>query len=101
MKKYILMYEIITKFIIHYPYLSKCFVFCHVWHRQHANKEIDGRGRPIERKSDENTLCDICNQSFDSIRATIRHRFKMHPNSPTKFHCSYCGQQFPLKVSAL
>ncbi|KYM76090.1 PREDICTED: zinc finger imprinted 3-like [Atta cephalotes] len=65
--------------------------------RQHANKEIDGRGRPIERKSDENTLCDICNQSFDSIRATIRHRFKMHPNSPTKFHCSYCGQQFPLK----
>ncbi|XP_018395062.1 PREDICTED: PR domain zinc finger protein 5-like [Cyphomyrmex costatus] len=65
--------------------------------RQHANKKIDGRGRPIQRKSDEDTLCDVCNQSFHSIGAAIRHRFKMHPNSPTKFHCPYCGQQFPLK----
>ncbi|XP_011695609.1 PREDICTED: zinc finger protein 197-like isoform X2 [Wasmannia auropunctata] len=64
---------------------------------QHANKEIDGRGRPIKARKNENTQCDICNQSFDSMRATIRHRFKAHPNSPTKFHCSYCGKQFPLK----
>ncbi|XP_015115109.1 zinc finger and BTB domain-containing protein 16-A [Diachasma alloeum] len=71
--------------------------------RKHANKEIDGRGKPQGRKIQKkpnktDELCDICGKTFESITATIRHRFKMHPNSPAKFYCSYCGKQFPLKT---
>ncbi|XP_068992107.1 zinc finger and SCAN domain-containing protein 12 isoform X1 [Neodiprion pinetum] len=66
--------------------------------RKHANKEIDARGRPCMQKTNAETRCDICGQSFDTIPATIRHRFKVHPNSPTKFYCPYCGMQFPLKT---
>ncbi|XP_039312906.1 zinc finger and BTB domain-containing protein 41-like [Solenopsis invicta] len=65
--------------------------------RKHANKKIDMRGRPVNYIKTPNTQCDICNQSFDTVRQTIRHRFKVHSNSSTKFHCSYCGMQFPLK----
>lgn len=67
-------------------------------YRKHANKEIDARGKPVKNNKNADTQCDICNQSFNTISATIRHRYKMHPNSPTKFYCSYCGKQFPLKV---
>lgn len=67
-------------------------------HRKHANKEIDTRGKPVKRSKNDDTQCDVCGQAFDSISATIRHRFKVHPNSPTKFYCHYCGMQFPLKV---
>ncbi|EFN71532.1 Zinc finger and SCAN domain-containing protein 12 [Camponotus floridanus] len=66
--------------------------------RKHANKEIDTRGRPVKSCKNADTQCDICDKSFDTITATIRHRFKMHPNSPTKFYCSYCGKQFPLRT---
>ncbi|XP_071645321.1 zinc finger and BTB domain-containing protein 41 isoform X1 [Temnothorax longispinosus] len=65
--------------------------------RKHANKEIDMRGLPMRSRTKVDTQCDICNKSFDSIPATIRHRFKIHSNSSTKFYCSYCGMQFPLK----
>ncbi|EZA50500.1 hypothetical protein DMN91_010063 [Ooceraea biroi] len=65
--------------------------------RKHANKQIDMRGQPVSSKQTK-TECDMCDQSFNSISATIRHRFKVHPNSPTKFYCPYCGQQFPLKT---
>lgn len=58
------------------------------------------RGRPVKKRNNVDTRCDVCGVSFDSIPSTIRHRFKMHPNS-TKFYCSYCGMQFPLKVNAL
>ncbi|XP_011883437.1 PREDICTED: zinc finger and BTB domain-containing protein 41-like [Vollenhovia emeryi] len=64
--------------------------------RKHANKTIDMRGLPVRSKT-EDTRCDICGQSFDSIPATLRHRFKVHSNLSTKFYCSYCGKQFPLK----
>lgn len=70
-------------------------------YRKHANKEIDTRGRPVKNSKNADTQCDICDKSFDTITATIRHRFKMHPNSPTKFYCSYCGKQFPLRVNNL
>lgn len=66
--------------------------------RKHANKEIDTRGKPVKRSKNDDTQCDVCGQAFDSISATIRHRFKVHPNSPTKFYCHYCGMQFPLKT---
>ncbi|XP_012224202.1 zinc finger protein 81-like [Linepithema humile] len=66
--------------------------------RKHANKEIDARGKPVKNNKNADTQCDICNQSFNTISATIRHRYKMHPNSPTKFYCFYCGKQFPLKT---
>ncbi|XP_015597386.1 zinc finger protein 37A-like isoform X2 [Cephus cinctus] len=66
--------------------------------RKHANKEIDTRGKPVKQNKNADTQCDICGQSFDSITATIRHRFKVHPNSPTKFYCHFCGMQFPLKT---
>ncbi|KAL6258702.1 hypothetical protein P5V15_010652 [Pogonomyrmex californicus] len=66
--------------------------------RKHANKEIDMRGMPVRSRKSTATQCDICGQSFDTITATIRHRFKMHPNSPNKFYCFYCGKQFPLKT---
>ncbi|XP_076670389.1 uncharacterized protein LOC143369862 isoform X1 [Andrena cerasifolii] len=66
--------------------------------RKHANKEIDTRGRPVKTNRNAETQCDMCGQAFDSITATIRHRFKVHPNSPTKFYCHYCGMQFPLKT---
>lgn len=65
--------------------------------RKHANKEIDMRGRPVKNGNNADTQCDVCGQSFDTIPATIRHRFKVHSNSPAKFYCSYCGKQFPLK----
>ncbi|XP_053985386.1 zinc finger protein 473-like isoform X1 [Hylaeus volcanicus] len=66
--------------------------------RKHANKEIDTRGRAVKTNKKADTQCDMCGQAFDSITATIRHRFKVHPNSPTKFYCHYCGMQFPLKT---
>lgn len=66
--------------------------------RKHANKEIDTRGRPVKNSKHAGTQCDMCGQSFDSITATIRHRFKVHSNSPTKFYCHFCGMQFPLKT---
>ncbi|XP_012277737.1 zinc finger protein 236 [Orussus abietinus] len=66
--------------------------------RKHANKEIDTRGRPVKKSKTDDANCDICGQSFDTITQTIRHRFKMHPNSPTKFYCHHCGKQFPLKT---
>ncbi|XP_043510347.1 zinc finger protein 33B-like isoform X2 [Frieseomelitta varia] len=66
--------------------------------RKHANKEIDTRGRPVKTSKNDDTQCDVCGQAFNSISATIRHRFKVHPNSPTKFYCHYCGMQFPLKT---
>lgn len=66
--------------------------------RKHANKEIDTRGRPVKNNKKAGTQCDMCGQSFDSITATIRHRFKVHSNSPTKFYCHFCGMQFPLKT---
>ncbi|KAK0178486.1 hypothetical protein PV327_007374 [Microctonus hyperodae] len=69
--------------------------------RKHANKEIDGRGKPqgsAKPAAKTDARCDICGRDFDTITATIRHRFKMHPNSPAKFYCSFCGMQFPLKT---
>jgi len=56
------------------------------------------RGQPVRNSKEIKTKCDMCDQSFNSISATIRHKFKVHPNSPIKFYCPYCGQQFPLKV---
>ncbi|KAL0119481.1 hypothetical protein PUN28_007761 [Cardiocondyla obscurior] len=64
--------------------------------RKHANKEIDMRGQPVKCKN-EDTRCDICNRTFETIPAALRHRFKVHSNLSTKFYCSYCGKQFPLK----
>lgn len=52
----------------------------------------------MKTNKNDDTQCDMCGQTFDSITATIRHRFKVHPNSPTKFYCHYCGMQFPVKV---
>ncbi|XP_074106151.1 uncharacterized protein LOC141531940 [Cotesia typhae] len=69
--------------------------------RKHANKEIDARGKPFASKpppTANDSACDICGKSFQTIAATIRHRFKIHPNSPAKFYCGYCGMQFPLKT---
>ncbi|KAH0944832.1 hypothetical protein HN011_008411 [Eciton burchellii] len=66
--------------------------------RKHANKQIDMRGQPVRNSKEIKTKCDMCDQSFNSISATIRHKFKVHPNSPIKFYCPYCGQQFPLKT---
>ncbi|KAI4477897.1 PREDICTED: zinc finger protein 260-like [Polistes canadensis] len=66
--------------------------------RKHANKKIDARGRPVKDSKNADTKCDECGQSFDSITATIRHKFKVHSNSQTKFYCPYCGMQFPLKT---
>ncbi|KAL2734822.1 zinc finger and BTB domain-containing protein 16-A-like [Vespula maculifrons] len=66
--------------------------------RKHANKEIDTRGRPVRNSKNADTKCDVCGQSFDSVTATIRHKFKVHSNSSTKFYCHYCGMQFPLKT---
>ncbi|XP_012522554.2 PR domain zinc finger protein 5 [Monomorium pharaonis] len=65
--------------------------------RNHANKKIDIRGQPVKHIKTPNTQCDICTQSFETVRQTIRHRFRMHSNSLIKFHCAYCGKQFPLK----
>ncbi|XP_034952540.1 zinc finger protein 354A-like [Chelonus insularis] len=69
--------------------------------RKHANKEIDSRGKPHGSKPSKAsvTKCDICSRCFDTITAAIRHRFKMHPNSPTKFYCYHCGMLFPLKTN--
>ncbi|XP_017876359.1 zinc finger protein 222-like isoform X3 [Ceratina calcarata] len=66
--------------------------------RKHANKEIDTRGKAVKTKKENDTQCDMCGKTFESVTATIRHRFKVHPNSPTKFFCHYCGMQFPLKT---
>lgn len=66
--------------------------------RKHANKEIDMRGKPVRNSKAGDTQCDMCCKSFETITATIRHKFKVHPNSPTKFYCHYCGKQFPLKT---
>lgn len=79
--------------------INKFYIVYRIMYRKHANKEIDTRGRPIKNCKNADTQCDICDKSFDTITATIRHRFKMHPNSPTKFYCSYCGKQFPLRVN--
>ncbi|XP_066595685.1 zinc finger and SCAN domain-containing protein 12-like [Prorops nasuta] len=66
--------------------------------RKHANKEISTRGKPSNSKSNSETQCDMCGLAFETVSATIRHRFKDHPNCPTKFYCHYCGMQFPLKT---
>ncbi|XP_020287186.1 gastrula zinc finger protein XlCGF7.1-like isoform X2 [Pseudomyrmex gracilis] len=67
--------------------------------RKHANKEIDARGKTVKNKTKPiDTQCDICHQTFPSMTATIRHRFKKHPNLQAKFYCSYCGKRFPLKT---
>ena len=37
-------------------------------------------------------------ETFPTVTAAITHKFKVHPDSSTKYFCPYCGQQFPLKV---
>lgn len=91
-------YVYINNVYLYLLLFCKFVTFCRVQHRKHANKEIDMRGRPVKNRNNSDTQCDICGQSFDTIPATIRHRFKVHSNSPAKFYCSYCGKQFPLKV---
>lgn len=66
--------------------------------RKHANKEIDARGNAVRTKKENDTQCDMCGETFETVTATIRHRFKVHPNCPTKYFCHYCGMQFPLKT---
>ncbi|XP_043282303.1 gastrula zinc finger protein XlCGF26.1-like [Venturia canescens] len=67
--------------------------------RKHANNEIDNNGRmkKVVPKPKAEFECDVCDKLFTSITETIRHRFKMHPDSP-KFYCCFCGKQFPLKI---
>lgn len=43
--------------------------------------------------------CDVCDQSFKTISMAIQHKYRKHPNAIAKFYCTYCGMQFPLKVS--
>lgn len=42
--------------------------------------------------------CDFCEVLFESVAKAISHRWKAHPNQPSKFFCSHCGKHFPLKA---
>ncbi|XP_037069171.1 zinc finger protein 574-like [Pollicipes pollicipes] len=84
--------------------------------RDHANGKIKPRQRrpgylaqEVARKTggpappppaqDVSWQCDSCTETFPTVTAAITHKFKVHPNSMTKYYCPYCGQQFPLKMS--
>lgn len=86
-----------------------------LFHRKHANKEIDGKGNPRtkpeqgkkDEKLEENdtkkdlkelVTCDVCGMKYDTVTQAIQHKFRKHPESSVKFYCPYCGMQFPLKV---
>ncbi|XP_054272565.1 zinc finger protein 284-like [Macrosteles quadrilineatus] len=87
--------------------------------RKHANKEIDGKGRPVgpngvvdvtkmrgfgyEKGSaskfvDGEISCDVCGEKFKCNTAAIQHKFKKHPHTLVKHYCPECGMQFPLKI---
>uniref|UniRef100_A0A1B6F0X3 C2H2-type domain-containing protein n=1 Tax=Cuerna arida TaxID=1464854 RepID=A0A1B6F0X3_9HEMI len=89
--------------------------------RKHANKEIDGKGRPVgpngesvldvskfrgrayEKGSaskfvDGVITCDVCGEKFLCNTTAIQHKFRKHPASSLKYYCPQCGMQFPLKI---
>uniref|UniRef100_A0A1B6MTL9 C2H2-type domain-containing protein n=1 Tax=Graphocephala atropunctata TaxID=36148 RepID=A0A1B6MTL9_9HEMI len=89
--------------------------------RKHANKEIDGKGRPVgpngesvidvskfrgrgyEKGSaskfvDGVITCDVCGEKFKCNTTAIQHKFRKHPASSIKYYCPQCGMQFPLKI---
>lgn len=86
--------------------------------RDHANQKIKPRPRrpgylaqegerragsaPVVAPEQQEKItweCDSCPETFPTVTAAITHKFKMHPDSATKYFCPYCGQQFPLKMS--
>ncbi|XP_034239628.1 zinc finger and BTB domain-containing protein 41-like [Thrips palmi] len=42
--------------------------------------------------------CDVCELPFENVAKAISHRWKAHPEQPSKFFCSHCGKHFPLKT---
>lgn len=58
--------------------------------------------KPISDSKDSTSKeiiqCEGCTELFDNVTKAIQHKYKKHPELPSKNYCSYCGMLFPLQV---